>query len=75
MRRLFVAIVRSPVMVDVLDEELGRIIELRVLSVKVRRRSGDEQWFDELCMADFRRKQAAYHRWRSLSAPASWVLF
>ena len=40
------AIVQSPVMVDVLDEELGRIIEVGVPSVKVRRLSGDEPWFN-----------------------------
>ena len=49
-------------MVDVLDAELSRIIEVRVPSVKVRRLSGDEPWFDELCRAAFRRKQAVYHR-------------
>ena len=43
----------SPVMVDVLDVELGRIIEVRVTSTKVRGRSGDESWFDELCMTAF----------------------
>ena len=41
-------IVRCPLMFDVLDEELGRIIEVRVLSIKVRRHSGDELRFDEL---------------------------
>ena len=69
------AIVRSAVMVDVLDAELGRIIEVRVPSIKVRKRSGDEPWFDELCRAAFRRKQAAYHRWRSLRIPVIWVQF
>ena len=69
------AIFCSPVMVDVLNTELGRIIEVRVPSVKVRRRSCDEPWFDELCRAAFRRKQAAHHRWMSLRTPASWVLF
>ena len=44
-------------------------------SVKVRRRSDDEPWFDEFCMAALRRKQAAYHRWWSLRTPAIWVLF
>ena len=34
--------------VDVLEAEFGRIIEVRVPSIKVRRRSGDESWFDEL---------------------------
>ena len=39
---LWGVIVRSSVMVDVLDAELSRIIEVGVTSVKVRRRSGDE---------------------------------
>ena len=56
------AIVRSPVMVDVLDAKLGRIIEVRVSSVKVRRRSGDRPWFDYLHRTAFPPKQAAYHR-------------
>ena len=34
-------IVRSPVMVDVLNAELDRIIEVKAPSIKVRRRSGD----------------------------------
>ena len=57
-------VVRSPVMADLLDAELGRIIEFTVPSIKVKRRSCDEPWFDELCKIAFRRKQAAYHRWR-----------
>ena len=62
-------------MVDVLNQELGRIIEIRVPNVTVRRRSGDEPWFDELCCAVFRRMQAAYHRYRCFRTPASWILF
>ena len=46
-------------LVDVLDAELGRIIEVRVAGIKVRRRSGDEQCFDDFCRAAFPRKQAA----------------
>ena len=68
-------IVRSPVMVDVLDAELDRIVRVRDLRIKVRRRSWDEPWFDELCRAAFWRKQAAYHRWRSLRIPDILVLF
>ena len=69
------AIVRSPIMVDVLDAELGRIIEVKVPSIKVRRYSGDEPWLDELCRAAFRSKKAAYHRWWSVRTPARRVLF
>ena len=36
------AIVRSPVMVDVLDVKLGRIVRDHVPRIEVRRRSGDE---------------------------------
>ena len=50
------AIVFSPVMVDDLDAEIGRIIEVRVPSIKVRWRSGDEPWFDELYRATFSAK-------------------
>ena len=64
------AIVRRPVMVEVLDAELGKIIEDMVLSVKDRRRFCDETWFDELCGAAFQPKQAVYHRWRSFRTPA-----
>ena len=39
-----------------LDAELDRIIEVRVPSINVRRRSGDEPWFDELCKVSFRSK-------------------
>ena len=69
------AIVRSPVMVGVLVAELGRIIEDRVLSVKVRRGSSNEPWFYDLCSNTFRKKQAAYHSWRSSRTPASLFLF
>ena len=58
-------------MIDVLDAELCRIIEVRVPSIKVRRRSGDEPWMDELYRASFRRKQAAFHRWWSLTSLAN----
>ena len=34
-------------MIDLLVAELGRIVRVRVLRIKVRRRSGDEPWFDE----------------------------
>ena len=40
------AIVRSPVMVDVIETELGRIIRVRVSRIKVTRGSSDEPWFD-----------------------------
>ena len=46
-------IVRSPVMVVVLVAELGRIVIVRVPSIKVRMRSGDDPWFDELCSTAF----------------------
>ena len=48
------AIVRSPVMVDVLDAVLGRIVRVRVPRIEGRRRSGDEPWFGELCRTAFR---------------------
>ena len=50
------AVVHSHVMVDVLDAELGRVIEVRVLSIKFRKRSVDVPWFDKLCRAAFWRK-------------------
>ena len=54
------AFVRSPFMVDVLDAKLGRIIEVRVPINKIRKLSGDEPWFDELCRTALRCKQAGY---------------
>ena len=68
-------IVRSPVMVDVLDAVLGRIVRVSVSSNKVGMRPGEEPWFDELCRTAFLRKQADYHRWRRLRSPASWEPF
>ena len=38
-------IVRSSSMVDVSDEELGKIIKFRVPSIEARRQSGDESCF------------------------------
>ena len=64
----WVAIYHSPVLVDDLDAELGRIDRVRVPNIEVRRRSGDETWFDELYTTPFR-------SWRSFRSPASWVLF
>ena len=61
-------IVRNPVMVDVLDEELGRIVRLQDPLIKVRRRSGDESWFDEHCWTTSR-------SWRSKRTHANRVLF
>ena len=38
-------IVRSTVMVDVLDAELGEIVRVSVPCIRVRRRSDDKPWF------------------------------
>ena len=59
------AIACSPVMVDILDAVLVRIIDVRIPRIEVRMHSGDDPWFDELRRAVFQHKQAAYHRWRS----------
>ena len=40
--------VRSPVAFDVSDAILRRIFRVRFISIKVRRRYGDEPWFNEL---------------------------
>ena len=58
---LWGVIVCSPVMIDVLDAELGRIVRVRVPRIKVTRKSGDGSWFSELCQTAFRRKQVGCH--------------
>ena len=68
-------IVGSSVMLVVLDAEVSRIIRVRVPSIKGRRLTGDEPWFDHLSRDAFRRKPAACHRWKSLRTPANSVLF
>ena len=65
---------RSPVVVDVLDTKLRRIVRVLVYRIRVRR-SCDEPLFDELCRASFYVKQAANQHWRSFRTSSNWVLF
>ena len=55
------SIFRSPTMVHDFEREVSGIMERFVPMVSVRRRGGDEAWFDGDCRRAFELKQSAYH--------------
>ena len=57
------------------NREVSRTIERFVPMVTVRRRGGDEAWFDGGCRHAFELKQSAYHRWCWNRTAVNWVLF
>ena len=70
---LWGVIVCSSVIVDFLDAELGKIVRVRVLRIKVRRRSVDELWLDELCRAASRSKQTSLVEYAERVSSLGWL--
>lgn len=66
---------RSPTMIDVLDDQLNRIIEQFVPFVTIRKRMGDSPWFDAECRLSFELKQSAYYRWCGDRNGGNWDLY
>ena len=62
-------------MVADLDTELCRVINVRVPVVSVRKRMGDEPWFNRECRTAFERKQLAQCQWVRSRSRADWMEF